>query len=104
MKKLLVGLVLIASTTTAFAWDRGFRGGYGGYYHGGGAGWVAPALIGGAIGYELAQPRYYAPPVVVAPSTPSVACPYPYQAIYNTVVQYDAYGRSYTTQQFVGCR
>jgi len=105
MKKLLVGLVLIASTTTAFAWDRGFHGGYhGGYYHGGGN-WVAPALIGGIIGYELAQPRYISPaPVIVAPQTPSVSCPYPYQPVYNTVWTYDSYGRSYATQQFVGCR
>jgi len=34
-------------------------------------GWVAPALIGGVIGYELAQPRYYAPPVVYT-APPSV--------------------------------
>jgi len=32
---------------------------HGGYYRGGcyGCGWVAPALIGGVIGYELSQPR-----------------------------------------------
>lgn len=42
-----------------------------GYWHGGyrggcyGCGWVAPAIIGGAIGYELAQPRYYTPPQVI---------------------------------------
>jgi hypothetical protein len=48
----------------------GFRGYRGGYYHGGcyGCNWVAPALIGGVIGYELAQPRTVVveqPPVYV---------------------------------------
>ena len=28
-------------------------------------GWVAPAIIGGVIGYELARPYYAPPPVVV---------------------------------------
>ena len=38
-----------------------WRGGY----------WVAPALIGGVIGYELAQPRpYYYPPAPVVVQTP----------------------------------
>jgi hypothetical protein len=36
-----------------------WHGGYG--YRGG---WVAPALVGGVIGYSLARP-YYAPPAVV---------------------------------------
>lgn len=49
-----------------------------GYWHGGyrggcyGCGWVAPAIIGGAIGYELAQPRYYTPPPVYYTPPPSV--------------------------------
>lgn len=45
----------------------GFRhhGYHGGYYRNN---WVAPAIIGGVIGYELSRPRYepyYYPPVVV---------------------------------------
>lgn len=35
----------------------GYYGYRGGYY---GGGWIAPALIGGAVGYGLARP-YYAP-------------------------------------------
>jgi hypothetical protein len=75
MKKIL-SLVILASVLTASAEACCYRGGY---YRGGyGAGWVAPALVGGVIGYELAQPRtvvveqpgvvYAAPPVVVQPS------------------------------------
>ena len=65
MKK-LIAVLLLATSTLASAHDgRGFRGGYyGGYHHGSGFGWVAPAVIGGVIGYELAHP-YYAPPVYV---------------------------------------
>jgi hypothetical protein len=61
MKKLLIlsllGLSLIASADACCY--RGYRGGYG-------YGWVAPAFVGGVIGYELAQPRTVViePPVV----------------------------------------
>jgi len=34
-------------------------------------GWIAPALVGGVIGYELSRP-YYAPPPVVYTTPPSV--------------------------------
>jgi hypothetical protein len=70
MKKTLLAISLLASLATADACC------YRGYYHHGyygGSGWVAPALIGGVIGYELArppevvvqQPVYVQPPVVV---------------------------------------
>jgi len=36
---------------------------------GGGWGWVAPVVIGGVIGYEMAQPR---PPVVVTQQPPVI--------------------------------
>jgi len=84
MKKLLAGLALIALSTTAFAHDHGgFRGGYRGGYHGGyGGGWVAPALIGGVIGYELGQPRVYQPaPVII--QQPQVI--YQQPGVYSTI-------------------
>jgi hypothetical protein len=57
---------LFAFSSNAQAHE-GLRGYRGGYYHGGcyGCGWVAPALIGGVIGYELNRPRYYEQPVIV---------------------------------------
>jgi hypothetical protein len=64
MKQLLLAISMLAVVGTANAqWHH--HGGYyrGGYY--GGGNWVAPALIGGVIGYELSRPRYYEPPVVV---------------------------------------
>jgi hypothetical protein len=74
MKKIL-SLLILASVLTAGAEACCYRG----YYRGGyGAGWVAPALVGGVIGYELARPNtvvveqppvvYAQPPVVVQPS------------------------------------
>ena len=56
--------LLIISSSVAMAHE-GFRhyGYRGGCYNCGG--WVAPALIGGVIGYELSRPPVYtAPPVV----------------------------------------
>jgi hypothetical protein len=58
MKKIILAIALLSGVASAQACC--YRGGY--YHHGyyGGGGWVAPALIGGVIGYELARP-----PVVV---------------------------------------
>jgi len=63
MKKLLLALSLISVFSISSAQAHGpYRafGWHGGYYHGGygcGGCWVAPALIGGVVGYELAQPN-----------------------------------------------
>jgi hypothetical protein len=64
MKRLLLILVLLTSTAV-FAqhhhghWER----------RGPGWGWVAPVVIGGVIGYEMAQPR---PPVIVTQQPPVI--------------------------------
>ena len=62
MKQLLLALSMLAVVGTANAqWHH-----HGGYHRGGYSNnWVAPAIIGGVIGYELSRPRYYEPPVVV---------------------------------------
>ena len=58
-------------------------GWHGGYYHGGcyGCGWVAPALIGGVIGYELSRPNTVyvepQPSVVYVQPQPTVQPPPP---------------------------
>jgi len=64
MKKILLVLMLSACAISAQAHE-GFRHGYRGGYYSAGGNWIAPALIGGVIGYELSRPRYYEPPVVV---------------------------------------
>jgi len=81
MKKLLLTIGLsLGLVVTASAQAHEWHGGYHGYYHGGcyGCGnWVAPAIIGGVIGYELSRPNtvvveqpsvvYTQPQVVVQP-------------------------------------
>ena len=81
MKRFLSLFILtLVLTTSAEACC--YRDGY--YHHGydGGGGWVAPALIGGVIGYELArppvvveQPVIVQPPQVVAQPQVQVAPP-----------------------------
>jgi hypothetical protein len=60
MKKILLSLTFLAVAGNAMAdgyHHGGFRGGY----------WVAPAIVGGIVGYELGRPRYVyeTPPVVI---------------------------------------
>ena len=71
MKKLLFALLLCSATFAQAHGPYGYRGGYYG-------GWVAPALIGGAIGYGLARP-YYAPPPPVVYVQPPVYIQQQYQ-------------------------
>ena len=54
MKKLVISLLITGSLLSTQA-EAHWRGGH----------WIAPALIGGVIGYELAAPRYVVPPPVV---------------------------------------
>jgi len=79
MKKIVFALSLLALVGSATAQaHEGFRYRGGCCYHGGGygMGWVAPAVIGGVIGYEIAQPR-----TVVVEQPPIVYTqPQPYQA------------------------
>jgi hypothetical protein len=67
MKRLLFVIALSAGMGSCVApvQAQGFHH-HGGHYRGGyGYNWVAPAIIGGVIGYELNRPRYYETPVVV---------------------------------------
>jgi hypothetical protein len=55
--------------------------------------WVAPVIIGGAVGYLLAQPRYNQQSVVITP--PGTLPPPPYGYHYETFL--DAYCNCYRT-------
>jgi hypothetical protein len=60
--KRLIALMLLAGSVSAMA-QPGFRHHHHhGYYPGHNYGWVAPTLIGGVIGYEIARNQ---PPVIV---------------------------------------
>jgi len=74
MKKLLLALSIMTIAGSASAqWHH-----HGGYYRGGCWGcnnWVAPALIGGVIGYELSRPApivVQQPPVYIMPTPGTV--------------------------------
>lgn len=58
MKKIVLILLAVCSMSAQ-------AHGYGYGYVRSGGGWVAPAIIGGVIGYELSRPRYEQPVVVV---------------------------------------
>ena len=67
MKKTILALSLLAIAGSASAqWHH-----HGGYYRGGcyGCGWVAPLIIGGAIGYEINRANQpviiQQPPVII---------------------------------------
>jgi hypothetical protein len=69
MRKLFIVFLAILSTTPAYA-----EGGHGGGHDGGGGrgggwgwggGWIFPALIGGAIVYDLSQPQTLVQPQTV---------------------------------------
>ena len=65
----------------------GWRGGWGGE----GIGWVAPALLGGMLGYALAQPQpiYVQPqPVYIQPPQEAYYGPPP-QPVYRQVIEYN---------------
>jgi hypothetical protein len=80
--------------TDANAWCC-YRGGY--YYHGGYNSWVAPAVIGGVVGYAIAQPRVYAPPPVVYVQPPVTYVQQPYPAGYVQQTILDANCNCYRT-------
>ena len=73
MKKLLIvsliGFGALAGTANAQAHG---PHGYWRPVHGGGWNWVAPAVIGGVIGYEIARPPVYTQPPVVVQQPPVV--------------------------------
>jgi len=83
MKKLALVLSMLMATP-AFA--DGWHHQHGGYYRGGNYNWVAPLIIGGAVGYALTQPRT----VYVQPQPP-------------VVYQYPPVGYHYETILDAGC-
>lgn len=77
MKKLLA-ILLITISFTAMAQHHGHYGYHNNYYRGGyGWGWVAPAVIGGAVVYGMTRPPIVQqPPVVVIQQPNQMIVPY----------------------------
>jgi hypothetical protein len=76
--KQFLAMLLLTISATAFA---GPHHGHHGHWrsHGNGWVWVVPALIGGAVGYEIARNQ---PPVVMQPQAPAVI--YTERGVYQT--------------------
>ena len=71
MKKILLAALLITVSGSAMAYGHAYGHGYGHRgYHGPSYRWVAPVIIGGAMGYGLG--RYYTPPPVIVQQPPVV--------------------------------
>ena len=87
MKK-LIALILLTVSVSAMA-QPGFRHHHG-YYSGPNYGWVAPTIIGGVIGYEIA--RNY-PPVIVQQPVVIQQAPMPPATVY--------YGQSQQCSEWV---
>jgi hypothetical protein len=54
MKKIFLTLLFLIIASSSYAYPY-YHGHY--EYRGGGWVWVVPAIVGGVIGYEIAQPR-----------------------------------------------
>jgi len=79
MKKIITSLLFATLATSALADRCCYRPHYN-YYVQPAGGWIAPALIGGVIGYELAQPKTVIvepQPIVVQGTAPAIQLPPP---------------------------
>lgn len=96
MKKILF-VILLTISIMAHA-DRWNHGG-GRYYYHPGYGWVVPAVIGGAIVYEVTRPPVYIQqaPMYIQPPLPPAAPIYPAPAGYHWEALVDAGCNCYKT-------
>ena len=67
MKKTITSVVLLLAVTGTAHADYYHHRQHGPHRGGPSYGWVAPLVIGGALGYALSRPAAPPPPVVVAP-------------------------------------
>ena len=96
MKRFIAALALTALAVPAMA-DH-YRGPHGVPFVRGGNDWVAPAIVGGVIGYALSQRSVYAQPqVIYTPAPPVVYAPQPQQWCEHRPVV-DQYGIQRTAQ------
>ena len=85
--KRLIALLLISLSASAMA-QHYHHGGYRGGGYGGGWGWVAPAVIGGAVVYAATRPQVVVqqPPVIV--QQPPVVMQQPTDIVYLDGIAY----------------
>jgi len=101
MRKFIIGLtfLLFGSLAQAQYYHR--------HHHHHGSKWIAPVIIGGVIGYAIANSARaeLPPPVVYVEQLPlNNFCPLGYRPVYGTAYVYDRWGRMIPQQQFYGCQ
>jgi len=72
MKSKILGFVILLMAGTASAHWHGGGCCYRPYY---GGDWVAPAIIGGVIGYELSRPQVVVQPPIIVQQPPVISDP-----------------------------
>lgn len=97
MRKILTTALLILTPILSHAH------GYNHRHHG--YGWVTPIIIGGVVGYAIANhPRPNNPPPVYIEQNFPVTCPFGSQPVFNRVWVVDPWGRYMQQNQFLGCQ
>lgn len=103
MKKYLLLLVLLVVSVNAHSQHRhhGHR-----HYHNHSHNWIAPVIIGGIVGYAIAQNHNDPiPPNVVYPTGNNFyTCPFGSRPLYSRSWTHDRWGRSVLVDTFVGCQ
>jgi hypothetical protein len=87
MKKLLIVLVLLATSTPVLADGRG-------HYRHSNSDWLAPLIVGGVVGYVISQPRQQTV-IVQQPIYQPLPQYVPAEPIYQYQDMYDASCRCY---------
>lgn len=70
--------------------------------------WLAPMVIGGIMGYAIANNQVhpqviYQPPVYVEQPNVFYSCPIGTRSIFQPTYAVDRWGRSIVVNQFIGC-
>jgi len=101
MKKLLLLTLMSLLTVNVYAQHRHY-----GHHHNHTPNWIAPVIIGGIVGYALANTTPQPAPPVVYYSNPNntFTCPFGFSPVFTRTWTYDRWGRSILVDNFVGCQ
>ena len=106
MRNILLAVFLIVLSPTAFSQHRHHHHHYH-HRHNHLGNWVAPIIIGGVVGYAIANNARSEPApsvVYIEQSNVPYVCPYGYQPIFQQTWVIDQWGRSHPHNQFKGCQ
>ena len=105
MFRFIIALFLLMSASLANA--QHYHRNHYHHHHHARSHWIAPVIIGGIVGYTIAntsRPEPVPSVVYVEQSGTNSFCPLGYRPIFNTVYVYDRWGRMIPQQQLLGCQ